>query len=235
MERDGGLPLTRGQLDIWLAQEAALAGADWQLGLLGRIAGRVDRDHLHDAIRLVVQEAEPGRVAFFVTAGQVLQRAIDYPDVELDFYDLTGSEDTAREVGEIASSIRRKPMPLAGPLFKFALFQTSPDEFYLFACCHHIAMDGLGMVLVSRRIAAIIPPSLPVNQSRLLTSDHSTTWSKGSRPTKRRRTISKIGTTGARTFLPRQLSALLAFGFARGMTVPPVRADPAGSHRRRAG
>ena len=168
MELDGGRPLTRGQLDIWLAQEAALAGADWQLGLLGRIAGRVDRDHLHDAIRLVVREAEPGRAAFFVTAGQILQRAIDYPDVQLDFYDLTGSEDTAREVGEIASSIRRKPMPLAGPLFKFALFQTSPDEFYLFACCHHIAMDGLGMVLVSRRIAAIysalvagepVPPS----------------------------------------------------------------------------
>ncbi|MCB0943240.1 MAG: AMP-binding protein, partial [Mycobacterium sp.] len=168
MELDGGRPLTRGQLDIWLAQEAALAGTDWQLGLLGRIAGRVDRDHLHDAIRLVVREAEPGRAAFFVTAGQILQRAIDYPDVQLDFYDLTGSEDTAREVGEIASSIRRKPMPLAGPLFKFALFQTSPDEFYLFACCHHIAMDGLGMVLVSRRIAAIysalvagepVPPS----------------------------------------------------------------------------
>ena len=103
----------------------------------------------------MAREAEPGRAAFFVAAGQVYQRAIDYPDVELDFYDLTGSEDPAYEVGEISSSIRRTPMPLSGPLFKFALFQTLPDEFYLFACCHHIAMDGLGMVLVSRRIAAI--------------------------------------------------------------------------------
>ena len=53
MESDGGLPLTRGQLDIWLAQEAGLAGTEWQLGLLGRIAGRVDRDLLREAIRQV--------------------------------------------------------------------------------------------------------------------------------------------------------------------------------------
>ena len=46
-------------------------------------------------------------------------------------------------------------MPLSGPLFKFALFQTRPDEFYLFACCHHIIIDGIGMALVSRRIAGI--------------------------------------------------------------------------------
>ena len=98
---------------------------------------------------------EAGQQAgFFVAAGQVYQRAIDYPDVELDFYDLTGSEDPAHEVGEISSSIRCTPMPLSGPLFKFALFKLCPMNF-ICSCCHHIAMDGLGMVLVSRRIAAI--------------------------------------------------------------------------------
>ena len=55
----------------------------------------------------------------------------------------------------MASSIQRTPMALDGPLFKFVLFQTQLDEFYLFACCHHIAIDGLGMALVSRRVATI--------------------------------------------------------------------------------
>ena len=40
---DRALPLTRGQLDIWLAQEMGHAGTEWQLGLFVRIDGRVER------------------------------------------------------------------------------------------------------------------------------------------------------------------------------------------------
>ena len=149
------LPLTRGQLDIWLAQETGHSATEWQLGLLVRIQGTVDRGALQCAIRRAVQETEPCRAAFFETDGRVLQRAIDCPDVELAFYDLTGANDAVQEARGIASSIQRTPMPLSGPLFKFALFRTRPDEYYLFACCHHIAIDGLGMALVSRRVATI--------------------------------------------------------------------------------
>ena len=149
------LPLTRGQLDIWFSQEANLVGTGWQLGLLARFAGGIDRGLLQEAIRRAVREAEPGRAAFSLADGQVVQQAVDYPDVELDFYDLTGSKNPAQNVQDVAAAIQRTAMPLSGPLFKFALFQTLTDEFYLFACCHHIAMDGVGMVLVSRRIAAI--------------------------------------------------------------------------------
>ena len=156
MERnDRDLPLTRGQQEIWLSQEAVRSGSDWQLGLFVKIEGTIERDLLERAICQAVAEAEPGRVGFFDVGGQVVQRAVDYPDVELAFHDLTVSLDPVREAEEIASAIRRTPMPFAGPLFKFALFQTRADQFYLFACCHHIAIDGMGMVLVSRRVATI--------------------------------------------------------------------------------
>ena len=88
---DRALPLTRGQLDIWLAQETGHSGTEWQLGLFVRIEGAVERDALEWAIRRVVREAEPVRAAFFEVDGQVFQRAIDYPDVELAFYDLSSS------------------------------------------------------------------------------------------------------------------------------------------------
>ncbi|MGO9033403.1 amino acid adenylation domain-containing protein, partial [Mycobacterium sp.] len=152
---DRALPLTRGQLDIWLAQETGYAGTEWQLGLLVKIAGTVHRDALELAIRQAVREAEPGRVSFFEVDGQVIQKPIDYPDVELAFYDLTNSPDPVQEVRGMASSIQRTPMALDGQLFKFVLFQTQLDEFYLFGCCHHIAIDGLGMALVCRRVATI--------------------------------------------------------------------------------
>ena len=95
------------------------------------------------------------RAAFFEVDGQVFQRAIDYPDVELAFYDLSGSDHPVQEARGIASSIQRTPMPLTGPLFKFALFRTRLDEFYLFACGHHIVIDGTGIALVGHRIASV--------------------------------------------------------------------------------
>ncbi len=149
------LPLTRGQLDIWLAQETGRFGAKWQIGMLGRIEGAIAPGLLEAAIRQVVREAEPLRAGFFQVDGQVVQKAVDYPDVELARYDLRGSQNPEPGCYRIAASIQRTLMPLSGPLFKFALFQTRIDEFYLFVCCHHIVIDGIGLALISHRIAAI--------------------------------------------------------------------------------
>jgi len=156
MERvDQALPLTGAQLGIWLAQETGHSGTEWQAGLLARIEGPVDRDALQWAISRVVREAEPIRAACFEVDGQVFQRAIDYPDVELAYYDLSGSRHPVHEAQRIALSIQRTPMPLTGPLFKFAIFQTRLDEFYLYACYHHIIIDAAGIGLVCHRIASV--------------------------------------------------------------------------------
>ena len=156
MERiDGALPLTRAQLDIWLAQETSHSGTEWQLGVLVRFDGTVERELLERAIRQVMREAEPARAAIFEMDGQVFQRAIDDAHVEVAFYDLSDSPHPMQEAREMAAAIQRTPMPLTGPLFKFALFQTRSDEFCFFGCCHHIVLDGSGIALVGHRIASV--------------------------------------------------------------------------------
>ncbi|HSS25011.1 MAG TPA: amino acid adenylation domain-containing protein, partial [Mycobacterium sp.] len=156
MELDNrALPLMRGQLDIWLAQESGRFAARWQLGYLVRIEGTVEPGLLERAIGQVVREAEPLRAVFFEVDGQVFQKTVDYPDVELARYDLMGSQDPVQEAHRLASSIQRTLMPLGGPLFKFALLQTRVDEFYFFVCCHHIVVDGIGLALVIHRIVAV--------------------------------------------------------------------------------
>lgn len=152
---DRAFPLTRVQLDIWLAQETGHSGTDWQIGLLVKIAGPVERDALEWAIGRAMREAEPVRAAFVEVDGDVVQTVIDYPAIELDFYDMCGSDDPVREVQEVALSIQRTPMPFTGPLFKYALFQTRPDEFYLFGCYHHIIIDAAGIGLLGNRIASV--------------------------------------------------------------------------------
>jgi len=152
---DRALPLTRGQLDIWLAQETGHSATDWQLGVLVRFDGAVRRDLLEQAIRQVMREAEPARAAIFEADGQVFQSAIDYSDVEVAFHDLSESRHPVQEAREIASSIQSTPMASDGPLFKFALFQTWADEFYLFGCFHHLVIDGSGITLLAHRIATV--------------------------------------------------------------------------------
>ncbi|KAA8960195.1 AMP-binding protein, partial [Mycobacterium sp.] len=154
--QDRALPLTREQLDIWLAEETGHSDTtEWQVGLLVLIEGNLERDALEWALNRAMREAEPVRAACFEVDGQVFQQAIDYPDVGLDFYDLSGSDDPVQEAQKIALSIQRTPMPFTGPLFKFALFQTHPDKFYLYGCFHHIVIDAAGIGLLGNRIAAV--------------------------------------------------------------------------------
>src|SRR5689334_2137363 len=94
---DRALPLTRGQLDIWLAQETDRFDSRWQLGYLVRLEGTMEPDLFEQAIRRVVREAEPLRAAFFQLDGKVFQKTVDYPDVELARQDLTGSQDPVQE------------------------------------------------------------------------------------------------------------------------------------------
>ncbi|KMV14806.1 peptide synthetase, partial [Mycobacterium heckeshornense] len=87
--------------------------------------------------------------------GQVFQKTVDYPGVELARHDLMGSQDPVREAYRLTSSIQCTVMPLNGPLFKFALLQTRVDQWYFFVCCHHIVADGIGLALVCHRIAVV--------------------------------------------------------------------------------
>ncbi|WP_083741332.1 non-ribosomal peptide synthetase [Mycobacterium sp. MS1601] len=148
-------PLTRAQLDIWLAQETGHSGTDWQIGLLVRIEGSLELEALEWAIQRVMQEAEPVRVSIFEVDGKVVQQAVEYPSIEIDVQDLTSSPDPTRDAHEMALAIQRTPMPLSGPLFRFALYQTGQLEFQLFGCFHHIVVDAAGIGLIGNRVAAV--------------------------------------------------------------------------------
>ncbi len=152
---DRALPLTPGQLDIWLAQETGQSAAEWNLGLFVNVETAVDRDALEWAIRRVVQEAEPIRATFIEVDGQIFQQVLDNPDVELAYFDVSGAADPEQEARAIASSMQRTPMPFGERLFKFALFRARADQAFLFACCHHIVIDGAGLALVCLRIASL--------------------------------------------------------------------------------
>lgn len=149
------LALTRGQLDIWLSQETNGSGIPWQASLFVVIGGVVEPSLVQRAVRQAVAECEPLRAGIFEVDGHVYQKLADYPAAAVPFFDLSGSRDPVLETYKLASSMQREPMPWTGPLFRFALFRTSPNQFYLFVCLHHIAVDGFSSVMFVSRIATI--------------------------------------------------------------------------------
>ena len=149
------VPVTRGQLDVWLAQEAGQPGTDWQLGLFVELGGAVERDALEWAITRAVGEAEPVRTTFLEVDGEIRQQMVDYHSVELHVVDVAAAADPMGEAHALAVSIQATPMPLDGRLFSFTLFEAGFGDAALFVCCHHIVIDGYGLALICRRIAAI--------------------------------------------------------------------------------
>jgi hypothetical protein len=75
-----------------------------------------------------VDEADPLRAVFFEVDGQVFQKVVEHPEIALTIYDLTGTQDPVQDVYRRISAIHSVPMPLDGPLFKFVLLRTRPDE-----------------------------------------------------------------------------------------------------------
>ncbi len=152
---DSSWPVTRGQLDIWLAQETGQSAAEWQLGIFAKIDGPVDFGLFEQSIRRVVGEADPVLATFSETDGQVRQRVLAAADFDVVFVDLTHADQPMVEARAISSALQRTPMPLDGLLLRFAYFQAGPAESFFFACCHHIVADGIGLALVLQRIATV--------------------------------------------------------------------------------
>ncbi|MEB3925286.1 amino acid adenylation domain-containing protein [Mycobacterium ulcerans] len=152
---ESGFALTRGQLDIWFSQEIGRSPQEWYNSGFAVIAGSVTPDLLSQAIRQVVGEAEPLRAAIIEADGHVVQKVVDYANLEVPFHDLRSCADPVAEANRRGLAMHREPMPWNGPLFKFALFQVASEEFNLFVSIHHVVVDGFGYALLVNRIALV--------------------------------------------------------------------------------
>ena len=106
--------------------------------------GSVDRDALEWAIRRVVREAEPVRVGFFEADGQVFQRTVDYPDVELAFYDLSARRDPVREAPRDRLVDPTHADAVHGPAVHIRVVPDGARRIRICSsACHHIVADAI--------------------------------------------------------------------------------------------
>jgi hypothetical protein len=123
-------PLTRGKLDIWLAQQTSYADAECQLALFARVEGRVDTDLRDRAHCQALQLNEQLGAALFEVDSRAVQKTVGYPDVELAACGLSRFQHPAREACRKALWALRARMPVSDSLFKFVSLQTQVNEFF---------------------------------------------------------------------------------------------------------
>ncbi|MDP7720959.1 amino acid adenylation domain-containing protein [Mycobacterium sp. TY814] len=149
------LPVTRGQLGIWLDQQINGFDSRWQLANFAVIAGSVDRAVLIRAVEHALSECDALRVVFVEHNGDVRQHIVPSAQIDIPYCDLRPYFDPVDEAYHRAALLRTQPMPLDQPLYRFALYQLSTHQFYWFVGVHHLVSDGFGLMLFCNRVASI--------------------------------------------------------------------------------
>jgi amino acid adenylation domain-containing protein len=138
--RPARLPLSAGQQRLWFVHRAE-PGAAYNVPLVLRMSGVVDRSALLAALADVVERHEPLRTVFPEQAGEPRQEVLSGAQpwtriVEVGRSDLDAA--VAGAVGHVFDLAIEMPL-------RVTLFAVSPSEHVLLLLFHHIAVDGWSM------------------------------------------------------------------------------------------
>ncbi|MEU2559194.1 amino acid adenylation domain-containing protein [Streptomyces longispororuber] len=151
------LPLSAAQTGIWFAHGLDRTGHAYTISEYLDIQGPVDPALFEAAWHRLMADTDALRVHKVVQDpdGSLWQCVGEEPTAPLLHRDLSGCADPEAEALAWIHQDLERPIDLAvGGLGAFALLRLAPDRYFYYARMHHIAMDGYGGSLVSRKIAA---------------------------------------------------------------------------------
>ena len=162
----GPAPLSFTQQRMWFLDQLEPGAPTYNLRVLLRLSGPLDRRALAASFREVVRRHEVLRTAFREEAGVPVQVVLPHlPQLDdLPLVDLTAVPPAAREAESLA---RMRELASAGfdlyhpPLLRIALVElgasasSSISEHHLLVVMHHIVSDGWSMGVMVREIGAL--------------------------------------------------------------------------------
>src|SRR6266545_2339049 len=150
--RDGEIPLSFAQQQLWLIDQLAPGDPAYNVPLAVRLTGEVAPALLERIFAAVVHRHETLRTTFASRDGLPVQVIHAEHAVELPVVDLSDRTDRSdREAREIALAEARRPFDLeAGPLLRLVLVRLAAREHLLLITLHHIVSDGWSMGVLLR-------------------------------------------------------------------------------------
>jgi amino acid adenylation domain-containing protein len=169
--REGSLPLSFAQEQLWLLNELLPGTHLFNLSSAYRLSGFLDVSILEESLSKLVKRHEIFRAIFAEVEGQPVQIIGPGFDTELPMVDLRHLPAARREkkAAQLAGTEASCFFDLAkGPLIRTKLFQLAQDEHVLVVTIHHIICDGWSIQVFWNELAHIYEalsrgrePSLP--------------------------------------------------------------------------
>ncbi|PYE84483.1 non-ribosomal peptide synthetase [Pseudoroseicyclus aestuarii] len=147
----GGAPLTEAQEGIWYAQALDPENPVFNTGQYTRIDGPLDVALFQDAVSRMIGEAEALSLRFS-QGPEGVQQSVGAPP-EPQYVDVSSAAEPEAEALAAIHAAEAQPANLArGPLACFTLYRLGPERFLWHQMAHHLALDGYGMILITRRV-----------------------------------------------------------------------------------
>ena len=144
-------PLTSAQTRLWFLNRLDPTDAAYNVFIVRRLAGSLDRDALMTALADVTARHESLRTRYPERDGQPVALVLDPGPVPLEFHDLSDLEPEAAEAqARRLSAINTNTafdVTTAAPV-RPMLIRLSPDDHVLHIALHHIAIDGWSISLL---------------------------------------------------------------------------------------
>jgi aspartate racemase len=156
--REGEIPLSFHQQQLWLLAQMRPAGSEYNEPVCLRLTGLLDSDALVRALAGIVARHEVLRTGFPDRGGRPLQEI--HPGVELPLprIDLSalGAPHRQAESDRLAVEAARWPFDLARPpLLRTLLLRLGSREHLLVLVMHHIVHDGESLQVFAGELAAL--------------------------------------------------------------------------------
>lgn len=146
------IPLSYAQRRIWFITRFEGPSPTYNIPLLLRFTGRLDKAALRTAFRDVVSRHEVLRTVFGEVDGEPFQRILGPAEVELPWTDWGRA--AADRVPGVISSIVSSWFDLASDVpLRGSLVQVGDEEFLLVLVIHHIAGDGGSLAPLARDVS----------------------------------------------------------------------------------
>ncbi|MFI9387493.1 amino acid adenylation domain-containing protein [Kutzneria sp. NPDC052558] len=150
------IPLSFGQEQLWFLEQLRPGTPTYNIAVLYRLRGQLDRGWLNRALTRVVDRHDVLRASFGAQDGTPFQTIAAPGPVTLAFDDLTGLPVDERDPAALREAALEAAEPFdlrIGPLFRFRLIRIDAEHHLLSIVIHHIVSDGWSFGLFNAELS----------------------------------------------------------------------------------